>query len=249
MEIDRENPLPCYAQVEETIAEAIVAGAYSVGSQLPPETVLIERFGVSRVTVRKAVENLVAKGLVEIRRGKGTFVIARRIDHSLNALTGFVEDMEAIGRKATAKLIDWAIVAADNAVSRNLRLEVGVDVVRVHRVRIADGIPISFDETYLPVDLGKKIVSHNLDVEPIFKLLEDRYDTPLVEAEYHLAAVAADPAAAVALELRPDAPIFLIERTSFTQDGKPVDYERLHYRGDLVRFTTRLRRRRTLGER
>jgi len=247
MEIDRGHPLPRYAQVEESIAEAIAAGAYSAGSQLPTETVLIERFKVSRVTIRKAIENLVAKGLVEIRRGKGTFVAARRIDHSLNALTGFVEDMEAIGRKATAKLIDWAIMAADHTVAQNLKIEIGAEVVRIHRVRIADGIPISFDETYLPADLGRKVVSHNLDVEPIFTLLEDRYGTPLVEAEYHLAATAADPAVAVALELRPNAPIFLIERTAFAEGGKPVDYERLHYRGDLVRFTTRLRRQKISG--
>jgi GntR family transcriptional regulator len=245
MRIDQDRPLPRYAQVEELLAEAISEGEYAVGSQLPTETVLIEQFEVSRITVRKAIENLVAKGLVEIRRGKGTFVSARKINHTLNALTGFVEDIEAIGRRATAKLIDWAVVGSDDAVAHNLKVMTGAEVVKINRVRLADGVPISFDETYLPLELGRKVVLHDLDVDPIFKLLEEQYDTPLVEAEYRLEAKAADPAVAVALDLQPGAPIFLIERTSFSLKSKPVDYEKLHYRGDLVRFTTRLTRPKT----
>jgi GntR family transcriptional regulator len=233
---------PRYAQVEDLLVRAIGDGTYAPGSQLPTETMLTDQFKVSRTTVRKAIENLVAKGLVEIRRGTGTFVSSRKISHTLNALTGFVEDMDAIGRKATAKLIDWAIIAADDAITQNLKLEVGSEVVRIHRIRLADGVPISFDETYLPLDLGRKVVSHNLDIEPIFTLLEERYETPLIEAEYQLEARAADPTVATALDLQPGAPIFLIERTSFTANRKPVDYEKLHYRGDLVRFTTRLSR-------
>ncbi len=245
MEINHEAPLPRYAQVEDLLTEAIESGAYVAGSQLPTETMLIERFKVSRTTVRKAIENLVTKGLVEIRRGTGTFVSGRKIDHTLNALTGFAEDMEAIGRKATAKLLYWAGVTADDSVAQNLQVAAGADVVRIHRVRLADGIPISYDETYLPLELGKKVVSHDLDVEPIFSLLEERYDVPLVEAEYRLEAAAANPEVSAALDLEPGAPIFLIERTSFTEGKTPVDYEKLHYRGDLVRFTTRLSRHKT----
>jgi GntR family transcriptional regulator len=245
MEINYETPLPRYAQVEGLLTEGIESGTYVVGSQMPTESALIEKFKVSRTTVRKAIENLVAKGLVEIRRGTGTFVSARKIDHTLNALTGFAEDMEAIGRKATAKLIDWTIVAADDSVARNLQVAADTDVMRIHRVRLADGVPISYDETYLPLELGKKVVSHDLDVEPIFTLLEERYDVPLVEAEYRLEAAAANPQVSAALDLEPGAPIFLIERTSFTEGKIPVDYEKLHYRGDLVRFTTRLSRHKT----
>jgi GntR family transcriptional regulator len=242
MQICLQSSTPRYAQVEGLLTDAIAEGIYAVGAQLPPESVLIERFNVSRVTVRKAIENLVAKGLVEIRRGKGTFVSARKIDHTLKALTGFVEDMEAIGRAATAKLLDWTAIAADEEVSRHLDLEPGAQVVCIHRIRLADGVPISFDETYLPYELGMKIVAHDLDREPIFTLLEEHYATPLTEAEYRLEAGLAEAPIAKALGLQRGAPIFMIERTSFTEHQKPVDYERLHYRGDLVRFTTRLSR-------
>jgi GntR family transcriptional regulator len=102
---------------------------------------------------------------------------------------------------------------------------------------------MSFDETYLPRDLGEKIAENDLEAEPVFALLEDKYGTPLVEAEYKLEAAAADPVSAQALQIPAGSPIFLIERTSYTTGNRPVDYERLHYRGDLIRFVTRLARR------
>jgi GntR family transcriptional regulator len=116
-------------------------------------------------------------------------------------------------------------------------------VVRLRRVRLADGVAMSFDETYLPRDIGEKVAENDSEAEPVFTLLEDKYDTPLVEAEYELEAAAADPVAAEALQVPAGSPICLIERTSCTAGNRPVDYERLHYRGDLIRFVTRLARR------
>ena len=116
-------------------------------------------------------------------------------------------------------------------------------VVRLRRVRLADRVAMSFDETYLPRDIGEKVAENDLEAEPVFALLEDKYETPLVGAEYKLEAAAADPVAAQALQVPAGSPIFLIERTSYTTGNRPVDYERLHYRGDLIRFVTRLARR------
>jgi GntR family transcriptional regulator len=139
-------------------------------------------------------------------------------------------------------VLDKRIVAADEAVGRQLALAPGTLVVRLRRVRFADGVAISFDETYLPREIGEKVAAENLEDEPVFALLEDKYGTPLVEAEYKLEAAAADPVAAQALEVSAGSPIFLIERTSYTIGNRPIDYERLHYRGDLIRFVTRLAR-------
>src|SRR5262249_28960205 len=99
--IDPTNPAPLYAQVEAVLASDIADGALPAGAQLPCEDRLIERFGVSRPTVRRAVQNLAGRGLVEIQRGKGTFVTRPKITQELTALTGFVEDMQALGRRPT----------------------------------------------------------------------------------------------------------------------------------------------------
>lgn len=232
-----------YSRVETILAGEIANGGLRVGDQLPTEDSLIARFGVSRITVRRAIQNLVTRGLVEIRRGKGTFVAAPKITQELTELSGFVEDMQALGRKATARIIGKEIVTADATVASQLALTRGERVVRIRRVRLADGIPLSFDETFLPLEIGKKIITNNLRVEPIFSLLERKYAIPLIEAEYKLDAVAAETEVATALRVKHGSPIFRIERTSYSTGARPVDYERLHYRGDLVRFVTHLGRR------
>jgi GntR family transcriptional regulator len=232
-----------YSRVETVLAGEIADRNLKVGDQLPTEDSLITRFGVSRITVRRAIQNLVSRGLVEIRRGKGTFAAARKITQDLKELSGFVEDMHALGRKPTARVIGKEIVTANATVAGQLALTRGERVVRIRRVRLADGAPISFDETYLPLKIGKKIITNNLKVEPIFSLLERKYNVPLIEADYKLDAVAAESEVAEALKVKRGSPIFRIERTSYSTGSHPVDYERLHYRGDLVQFVTRLVRK------
>ncbi|MGH6760769.1 MAG: GntR family transcriptional regulator [Phyllobacterium sp.] len=234
---------PLYAKVEASLATDISTATLAPGSQLPPEDRLIERFGVSRTTVRKAIENLVTRGMVEIRRGKGTFVAQPRISQELTKLTGFVEDMQALGRIPTARLLDKQIVPADADIARQLAVSPGSLVMRIRRIRLADGVAMSFDETYLPREIGEQVVTHDLDAEPIFSLLEGKYDLPLTEAEYRLEAVTATPEVAQALAVNPGSAVFLIERTSYTDGHRPIDYEKLHYRGDLISFVTRLARR------
>jgi GntR family transcriptional regulator len=235
--------LPLYAQVENVIIDRISDGSLPPGTRLPSEDDLVQEYTVSRTTIRAAIQSLVQRGLVEIRRGKGTFVTQPKITQELTELTGFVEDMQALGRHAKAKLLDQRVVAANQVVARQLALSQGTPVVRIQRIRLADAIPLSFDETYLPKQLGDKVMADNLETEPIFSLLEQKYRTPLVEAEYRLEAVCADPTVATALRIDVGSPIFLIERTSYSIGHRPVDYEKLHYRGDQIRFVTRLMRR------
>ena len=231
-----------YARIEEAIATEIAQGDYRPGDQLPTEDSLLERFQVSRITVRRAIQNLVSRGLLEIRRGLGTFVLAPQIDAELTKLTGFVEDMNAAGRKATARVLSQSAVSASARVAERLQLAKGTKVMQIKRVRLADGMPISLDETYLPLALGKQIVRNDLRLHPIFTLLEEEYGVPLVEADYELEAVIATKAIADALQVRVGSPIFQIQRTSMTTGNQPVDYEVLSYRGDLVRFVTKLLR-------
>jgi GntR family transcriptional regulator len=235
--------LPLYAQVENVIIDRISDGSLPPGTRLPSEDDLVQEYAVSRTTIRAAIQSLVQRGLVEIRRGKGTFVTQPKITQELTELTGFVEDMQALGRQANAKVLDQRVVPANQVVARQLALSQGTPVVRIQRVRLADAIPLSFDETYLPKQLGEKVMADNLETDPIFLLLEQKYRTPLVEAEYRLEAVCADPTVAKALRIDVGSPIFLIERTSYSIGHRPVDYEKLHYRGDQIRFVTRLLRR------
>jgi GntR family transcriptional regulator len=157
--------------------------------------------------------------------------------------------MQVLGRETSAHVLDRRLVAASETVARQLSLQRGAAVARIQRVRLGCGIPLSFDETYLPQELGEKIMADDLGIEPIFSLLEQKYATPLIEAEYRLAAVASHGTVARALGIEAGSPIFLIERTIFSVSRRPVDYERLYYRGDHIRFVTRLARRVPAGMR
>jgi GntR family transcriptional regulator len=248
MVTDSPNQLPLYAQVEATLAARIADGTYPPGTQLPNEASLLASFGISRTTLQKTVQNLIARGLIEIRRGKGTFVTQPRLTQPLTELSGFVEDMQAHGRKPNARVLTKRIERAGEAVAAKLSLKPGAQVVHIQRVRIADGTPLSFDETWLPKDIGEKIIENDLEAEPIFALLEEKYGLPLIEAEYRLEAIAASKAVARALEIAVGSPIFLIERTSYCDGNRPVDYEKLYYRGDQIQFVTRLARRKASGQ-
>lgn len=247
MSSDLPTQLPLYAQVEAALAARIADGSYPPGSQLPNEASLLASFGISRTTLQKTVQNLIARGLIEIRRGKGTFVTQPRLAQPLTELSGFVEDMRAHGRKPSARLLTRRLEAASHSVAARLALKPGTPVVHVRRVRIADGTPLSFDETWLPKDIGEKVIENDLEAEPIFALLEQKYGLALIEAEYRLEAIAANKAVARALEIAAGSPIFLIERTSYADGNRPVDYEKLYYRGDQIQFVTRLARRKPAG--
>ncbi len=234
---------PLYSRVEESLASDIHSGMRKPGDQLPTENDLIQQFGVSRPTIRQAIQNLANRGFVEIRRGRGTFVTLPKMTQPLLSLSGFVEDMEMQGRHATARVINKEIVKATEAAAHHLALRPNTDVVRIQRVRLADGVPVSFDDTFLPLEVGRKIMADNLESEPIFSLLEQKYGVPLVDAEYRLEALGAESGVADALGVEPGSPMLVIERTSYGEGNQPIDYERLYYRGDLIRFTTRLSRR------
>jgi GntR family transcriptional regulator len=243
VEIDHHSPLPLYAQVEAILASSIADGTFPPGSRLPNDDELVERFAVSRTTIRQTIQNLIRRGLIEIRRGKGTFVTQPKITQELTELSGFVEDMQSLGRQASARVLDKQVVPANESIAHQLALTTGTRVVRIQRVRLADNAPLSFDETYLPREIGEKIMENDLETEPIFSLLEQKYKIPLLEAEYRLEAVSADTTVARALGVAIGSPIFLIERTSYSVEQRPVDYEKLYYRGDQIRFVTRLARR------
>src|ERR1700741_4176097 len=132
--------VPLYGKVEEVLASEIAQGDHRPGDRLPSEDELLARFGVSRITVRRAIQNLIQRGMVEIRRGRGTFVLAPKISQELTKLTGFVEDLDTHGRKASARVVSQGIVTAKANVARQLAVSEGARVMRIERVRLADSV-------------------------------------------------------------------------------------------------------------
>lgn len=241
MERLNSNPVPFYFQIAEILRKEFLS-KYQPGDRVASEPELITRFGVSRTTVRQALALLEREGLVVRRPAKGTFLAQPKIEPELSGLTGFVEDMNALGLEASARVVSIKTVRPGPPVTDRLALPPDASVVRIERVRLANGKPMSFDVTYLPPELGEKVVRSDLVVHPIFSLLEDLHGVALGEADYRIEATSADRRVAQLLEIAPAAPILLIERTSYAISGAPVDYEKLHYRADHIRYRMRLKR-------
>lgn len=236
-----------YAQIEAALTSRFGVDLHP-GDKLPTEDALIDEYGVSRITVRRAIQNLASRGVITTKRGVGSFVATPALSQPLTALTSFVEDMDAHGLKTTARVLIVEEITAPAHVRVALELPLGAKVVHIDRVRLAAGQPVSLDETYLPLELGRLIAHDDLENEPIFDLLEKRHDTPLIEAAYALKASTAGSEIAAGLDVEEGSAIFRIERTSFTTGQKPVDYEILHYRGDAMTFTMRLPRAAAPGD-
>jgi GntR family transcriptional regulator len=244
-QIERVSAVPLYQQVLDILREEIVSGRLKADQRVATEFELMKRFGVSRTTVRQTIARLRKEGLIAVHRGKGTFVGSGKIEPELSALTGFVEDMQALGLNASARVLGVAEVRASATVADSLRVPAGEPVTKVTRIRLAESVPVSFEYSFLPVELGRKVAKENLEVSPIFSLFEDEYGIALGEALYRIEAIRASRVVAEALEIERGAPVLAIERTTYRDTGQPVDFEQMFYRGDRIRYTMRLKRRRS----
>ena len=239
----RKPSIPLHEQIHDYLLDEIQSGRLLEGEQIPTESALMELFDVSRTTVRRALHDLATRGLISRLPGRGSFVLAPRIEQELRRLTGFVEDMEALGLKAEAVVITNETLPATAQTARHLGVRLGEPVVHIERIRMANRQPISFDDSYLPLSVGDVIARQQLEVEPFYSILEDTMGVMLGEAEYVLEASTADARIAGHLQTESGAAVLLIQRTTFSRDGRePLIFEYLHYRGDRMRYRLHLSR-------
>lgn len=236
---------PLHRQIREHLLREIEAQRLQPGDRLPTEKALAERFSVSRITAQRALNDIAAMGLAERQSGKGSFVKALRIEQDLEALTGFVEDMRALGLSATAKVVLVEVVPASADVADRIGTALGDPIFHIQRVRLANMQPISVDVSYLPEDIGAAVAKENLEDRPFYSILEETLGVPLGHGQYVLESVGADSDIAAHLDIAVNSPILRIERTAFAlRDSRPLIYEYLHYRGDRVRYRLTLERSR-----
>jgi len=245
--IDDESPL--HTQIRAALLAEIRSGRLSPGDQLPTESDLRDRFGVSRTTVRRALHDLALSGLIARQPGRGTFVADPHIDQTLERLTGFVEDVAAAGFQARAEVLGVDEVRADRRVADALQLHIGEKAICIKRLRLANFQPLSLDVSYFRVELGERLAGEDLEINPFYSLLEQQYGMILGEAEYVLEARTADEATARSLRMTAGGPILWIERTTYLKlVPEPLMFEYLQYRGDRIRYRLRLERQQSRSE-
>jgi GntR family transcriptional regulator len=239
----RPIDVPMHSVVRTELLTQIRSGRLHPGDQVPTEPQLMASFNVSRTTVRRALRDLETMGLIDRQPGRGSFVSEPKVEPRLDRLTGFVEDMEALGLDATASLEVIESLPADSEVSQQLQLAPGETVVHIERVRLANGTPISFDDSYFPSDLGSRIAAENLEDEPFYSILEGKYGIALAGADYVLSATTADERVARLLSIAVGAPVLRLERTSrAAPDRQPILFEHLYFAGARISYRLTLDR-------
>ncbi len=230
---------PVHVQIEEQLAGQIASGELHTGERLPPERDLARDLNVSRMTVRQALSSLAARGLVERGAGRGTFVAPRKVDHDLTRVAGFSEQLARQGLEPGAKIIDVSETPAGWRISAALEIAPKAPVVRIQRLRLADGIPMALEDSWFPAERFPGFADHDLHGS-LYALMRDVYGVAPVRAIERLEPVLARAHEARALDVPARAPLMLVERTAYGGDGTPVEFAHDRYRGDRARFVVRV---------
>lgn len=240
-QLDRASSEPLYLQLRNLIAEAIRSGELPPGQQSPSINALCAQTGISRMTVRKAIDLLVRDQWLQTAPGKGTFVSPRpKITQSMQHLMGWTDEMRSRGFEPSTELVSARSAAATALVARNLGLNVSEQVIEITRVRCADELPLVVEVARVSERRFPELLDAIQHSESLYRLLHERYGLTLTRAFQSIEAGLADPASARLLRIKPGAPVLVSERITYDDHDRPVEYVCARHRADVVRFVGEL---------
>lgn len=230
---------PKYFILKKDIVKKIELEEYCSEDSIPSERELMEQYQVSRITVRKAIDELVMEGYLYRIQGKGTYVKTDEKSHELFAMTSCTEDVIKLGMTPMKKVIVSDIVKADTKRAKALNITTKDDVYRLGRILFADREPLNYTVTYLPVKLFPGLEKHDFACESLYQTLEQVYDARLTKARRTVEAVLAKEEIAEYLEVKEKMPIILFGCTTYAVvNGQemPVESFQCYYRTDKYKF-------------
>ena len=230
------GPIPYYHQVYLDLRGMIDDGRWPAGHQVPPERELARTYGVSLITVRRALDELAREQRIERARGRGTFVLPSRIDRDLDEPLSFSEEMQRRGLSPQTRLIAAQPETAGERVAAALDIEPGSPTLFVERLLLADGDPFLLEQAYLPAERFPGLLNSNLESSSLYQLLNDRYGTAVARSRETFEPVVLRSREAALLGLKPRTPALLVEGTSFSDQGTPIEFSRTYVRGDRSRY-------------
>lgn len=239
--VRNESAQPLYAQIKDIIKQRIIEGEYAVHERLPSESEMMKVFGVSRITVRQALRDLHADGLVFSVQGKGTFVSRPKAVQDIQNLQGFGEAMNPQGYETSTRVVGVQEVRISGDVAEALDLNRSSNVVELTRIRYLNREPISLDHSFFPVEVGNELLGRDL-TQDVFPMLENECGIELGHAELKIEAISADDDVAEKLNVGVGSPILRIQRLVYSKSGTPIDFEYLSYRGDAFQYQVRVER-------
>jgi GntR family transcriptional regulator len=231
--LPRESHIPLYVQIEQEILASISSGKLKAYEKVLSEPELAERFGVSRMTARKALDRLASEGIIFRQPGKGTFVAPPKISHGFTTQTSFSATMDELGLRHTTRVIEASLNPAPAAVAAALHIAPGTATILIERLRLVDDEPAALHSTYLPARFARVLEE---DLTTSLTALFRKIGAPIVAAHDAIEAVTATGDEAGLLGTKRGAPLLRLVGIGLSAGGDPLRYTDAYYRGDRFRF-------------
>lgn len=237
--IQRDSPIPIYRQLSSAILKAIQEGQLQPNQQLPSENEFSRQYGIVPMTVRQAMNELVRGGYIYRVRGRGTYVAPRFLEHSLERMLSFSEDMRARNLLPGSKILRFERVTPPSTIRHALRLGENETVIHVRRLRLANEQPVGVHNAWIA-----RLEFSQAELEAVGSLyqLMARKEVFLSEGDDLIEAVEADAELSKLLNVHSGAALLRVTRTARDQAGRPVEYVEATYRADLYRYAVHVRR-------
>lgn len=233
-QIDKNIPIPLYYQIERILREKIHSHEIKPGEKLPTEKELEEAFGVSRVTVRRAITNIVRDGLIEIKRGHGTFLRTENFEEPVSGLRSYTEEALKQGYQPSLKMLTFKKIKPNDEILKKLMLNKDDYIFIIVRLRLLNNEPSGIDTTYIPVKLVPKLSKSDFKEyakeQSLYYILENKYKLILNEAEEIIDATLTNKEESILLSLDNNSPINLRKRVVFLPDNTPLLYMKSIYK-------------------
>lgn len=238
--IDKNVPIPLYYQVRNDIENKIKNREYEPGEKLPTEAWLMENYGVSRVTIRKAISGLVSMGLVESRRGTGTFVTSPKTIFSLVEMSSLHRMLTSLNIKASSRILEDAIVLATPELSNAMKIPIGTALHMIRRIRLANENPIADQVTFLQESLCPRLKASTLMERSLYEVLETEYKIKPVKSYQVFSAKLPSKEDMVNLQLSNKTPLLTIVATVYDKNETIIEYSINNYVPDRYGYSITL---------
>jgi DNA-binding GntR family transcriptional regulator len=231
----RDSHVALYAQVADLLKQEIAAGPHPASGRLPSEHELMRRFGISRVTVRQAVDLLIKEGLVVRKQGKGTYLGGSTVRHELQELRGFYDVMAAQGLRPETRLLRFELVAPPPDVLARLGSESG-ELMLLQRLYSLEGAPIGLATTWLPAQ-ARRVTWEQAETHPSYSILQQLLGIRIARASIAIRGRLAGRSLARVLKLSSKSAVLVLERTSYDREGRPRELTDFVVNSESYEFT------------
>ncbi len=241
--IDKSSPIPIYHQLYEILKSEIKNGIFKAGAYLPSENSLARSYGVSRLTVRQALSELLEEGFVEKYRGKGTLVKEPKNIENLTELKGFTDEARMSGQSSSSIVLENKLVDAPSIVIEKLNLPAGSKMILLKRLRMLDGIPYAVESAYMNPAIDTRLLSildKDMSQASLYDFLRKELKFDLKYADETLEVASVDTRTAELLNISAGECVVLRKRFTYITNDKCIEYVFSIYRGDKYRFNIRI---------